>query len=249
MKLVASKTSPYARKIRVLLAEKQLAFEFVEESAWNAGTTVPRYNPLNKIPVLVLDDGTCLYDSVRDRRVPRPARRPVLHPALRPRARLRAPRRGARRRHRRRGHRDLPRAQARRRPARTRRGSTGSAARWMRASRRWRASWAARPTCAATRSPWATWPARARCCGWSSACRRSPGGSGTPPSGAGSSGSSRGRRSPRPARRVRIPIRVAGSRAGPRSGDHAPAEALLAAVEHRGLPRASPPTAARRIRA
>ena len=63
MKLVASKTSPYARKIRVLLAEKQLAYEFVEESAWNAGTTVPRYNPLNKIPVLVTDDGTCLYDS------------------------------------------------------------------------------------------------------------------------------------------------------------------------------------------
>jgi glutathione S-transferase len=63
MKLVASKTSPYARKIRVLLAEKQLAFEFVEESAWNADTTVPRYNPLNKIPVLVTDDGTCLYDS------------------------------------------------------------------------------------------------------------------------------------------------------------------------------------------
>lgn len=64
MKLVASKTSPYARKIRVLLAEKQLAFELVEESAWNAGTTVPRYNPLNKVPVLVTDDGTCLYDSV-----------------------------------------------------------------------------------------------------------------------------------------------------------------------------------------
>lgn len=63
MKLVASKTSPYARKIRVLLAEKQLAFEFVEESAWSAGTTVPEYNPLNKIPVLVTDDGTCLYDS------------------------------------------------------------------------------------------------------------------------------------------------------------------------------------------
>jgi len=63
MKLVASKTSPYARKIRVLLAEKQLAFDFVEESAWDAGTTVPRFNPLNKIPVLVADDGTCLYDS------------------------------------------------------------------------------------------------------------------------------------------------------------------------------------------
>ena len=63
MKLLASKTSPYARKIRVLLAEKQIAFTLAEESAWNADTTVPRYNPLNKIPVLVLEDGTCLYDS------------------------------------------------------------------------------------------------------------------------------------------------------------------------------------------
>ncbi len=63
MKLLASKTSPYARKIRVLLAEKQIPFTLVEESAWNADTTVPRYNPLNKVPVLVLDDGTCLYDS------------------------------------------------------------------------------------------------------------------------------------------------------------------------------------------
>lgn len=63
MKLVASKTSPYARKVRVILAEKQLPHDFVEESAWNADTTVPRFNPLNKIPVLVADDGTCLYDS------------------------------------------------------------------------------------------------------------------------------------------------------------------------------------------
>jgi glutathione S-transferase len=63
LKLVASKTSPYARKVRVLLAEKQLACTLVEESAWNADTTVPRYNPLNKIPVLVTEDGTCLYDS------------------------------------------------------------------------------------------------------------------------------------------------------------------------------------------
>jgi glutathione S-transferase len=63
MKLLASKTSPYARKIRVLLAEKQLAFDFVEENAWSADTTVPRYNPLNKVPVLVTDEGVCLYDS------------------------------------------------------------------------------------------------------------------------------------------------------------------------------------------
>jgi glutathione S-transferase len=63
MKLVGSRTSPYVRKIRVLLAEKPLAFEFLEENAWNADTTVPRYNPLNKVPALVLDDGDTLYDS------------------------------------------------------------------------------------------------------------------------------------------------------------------------------------------
>ena len=63
MKLVGSKTSPYVRKVRVILAERNLPFEFVEESAWNAGTTVPRYNPLNKVPALVMDDGESIYDS------------------------------------------------------------------------------------------------------------------------------------------------------------------------------------------
>jgi glutathione S-transferase len=63
MKLVGSRTSPYVRKIRVLLAEKPLQYDFIEESAWNADTTVPRYNPLNKVPALVLDDGETLYDS------------------------------------------------------------------------------------------------------------------------------------------------------------------------------------------
>jgi glutathione S-transferase len=63
MKLIGSKTSPYVRKIRVLLAEKQLAHEFVEESAWTADTKVPSYNPLNKVPALQLDDGESIYDS------------------------------------------------------------------------------------------------------------------------------------------------------------------------------------------
>ena len=63
MKLVGSLTSPYVRKIRVLLAERRIAHEFLEESAWTATTTVPRYNPLNKVPALQLDDGECLYDS------------------------------------------------------------------------------------------------------------------------------------------------------------------------------------------
>ena len=63
MKLVGSRTSPYVRKVRVLLAERAIAHDFLEESAWTADTTVPRYNPLNKVPALQLDDGSSLYDS------------------------------------------------------------------------------------------------------------------------------------------------------------------------------------------
>ena len=63
MKLVGSRTSPYVRKARVVLAEKKLAFEFVEENVWNADTGVTRYNPLTKVPALVMDDGEAIYDS------------------------------------------------------------------------------------------------------------------------------------------------------------------------------------------
>jgi glutathione S-transferase len=63
MKLIGSKTSPYVRKVRVLIAEKNIACEFVEENAWAADTKVPQFNPLNKVPALVLDDGESIYDS------------------------------------------------------------------------------------------------------------------------------------------------------------------------------------------
>lgn len=63
MKLIGSRTSPYVRKIRVLLAEKQIDCEFVEENVWSADTKIARYNPLGKVPALVLDDGTALHDS------------------------------------------------------------------------------------------------------------------------------------------------------------------------------------------
>ncbi|MDQ6916261.1 MAG: glutathione S-transferase [Pseudomonadota bacterium] len=63
MKLLASLTSPYARKVRIAIAEKKIECELVEESPWVAGSTVPEYNPLGKVPVLILDDGTALYDS------------------------------------------------------------------------------------------------------------------------------------------------------------------------------------------
>lgn len=63
MKLVGSQTSPYVRKVRVMLAEKKLACEFSEDNVWSDATTVTAINPLTKVPVLLLDDGTALYDS------------------------------------------------------------------------------------------------------------------------------------------------------------------------------------------
>ena len=63
MKLIASLTSPYARKVRVVIAEKHIECELQIDVPWEADTHVPDYNPLGKIPVLVLDDGTPLYDS------------------------------------------------------------------------------------------------------------------------------------------------------------------------------------------
>ncbi|MDT3670510.1 MAG: glutathione S-transferase [Aromatoleum sp.] len=63
MKLFASLTSPYARKIRILLAEKRLPFELVVDSPWEANTRVPDINPLGKVPALVTDDGEVFFDS------------------------------------------------------------------------------------------------------------------------------------------------------------------------------------------
>ena len=63
MKLIGSPTSPYARKVRIVLAEKNLAAEFVIDLPWSPQTTVPLFNPLGKVPVLVRDDGSTLFDS------------------------------------------------------------------------------------------------------------------------------------------------------------------------------------------
>jgi glutathione S-transferase len=46
-----------------VLAEKKIEYQLVEESPWAPGSPVHAYNPLGKVPVLILDDGTALYDS------------------------------------------------------------------------------------------------------------------------------------------------------------------------------------------
>ncbi|MCB1916768.1 MAG: glutathione S-transferase [Rhodocyclaceae bacterium] len=63
MRLICSLTSPYARKIRVVLAEKALPFELVEDIPWNEATRVPEFNPLGKVPALVADDDSVWFDS------------------------------------------------------------------------------------------------------------------------------------------------------------------------------------------
>ncbi|MGE5492346.1 MAG: glutathione S-transferase [Actinomycetota bacterium] len=63
MKLIGSLTSPYARKVRIVLAEKKIEYDFEVDSPWLAESKVPSINPLGKIPVLLLDDETPLFDS------------------------------------------------------------------------------------------------------------------------------------------------------------------------------------------
>ena len=62
-KLIASLTSPFARKVRVVAAEKHVEYELVVDIPWEADTKVPEYNPLGKVPVWVLEDGKTLFDS------------------------------------------------------------------------------------------------------------------------------------------------------------------------------------------
>jgi len=63
MKLLASPLSPYTRKVRIVLAEKRMDCELEMVDVAPAENPVNRHNPLGKIPTLVLDDGTALYDS------------------------------------------------------------------------------------------------------------------------------------------------------------------------------------------
>jgi glutathione S-transferase len=63
MKLLGTLTSPYARKARIVLAEKKIDYEWVIDSPNSPDSNVPKHNPLARIPVLVLDDETAIFDS------------------------------------------------------------------------------------------------------------------------------------------------------------------------------------------
>lgn len=63
MKLIGSFTSPYVRKVRVVMAEKKLECQFVEDNVWSPQTSIADANPLGKVPCLVMEGGEAVFDS------------------------------------------------------------------------------------------------------------------------------------------------------------------------------------------
>ena len=63
MKLIGSESSPYVRKVRIVMVEKKLDYQFVSEDVWASGTTIGTSNPLGKVPCLVLEGGEAVFDS------------------------------------------------------------------------------------------------------------------------------------------------------------------------------------------
>ena len=63
LKLIGSYTSPYVRKVRILLIEKNLPYEFILDDVWGAQPHVMQFNPLGQVPCLLLPAGEVLTDS------------------------------------------------------------------------------------------------------------------------------------------------------------------------------------------
>ncbi|AOS81753.1 MAG: glutathione S-transferase [Hydrogenophaga sp.] len=63
MKLIGAVTSPYVRKVRIVMAEKKLDYQFVLEDVWSDDTTIGASNPLHKVPCLVMEGGEAVFDS------------------------------------------------------------------------------------------------------------------------------------------------------------------------------------------
>ncbi|MBT9504207.1 MAG: glutathione S-transferase N-terminal domain-containing protein [Burkholderiaceae bacterium] len=68
MKLIGSLTSPYVRKVRIVMAEKKLDFQLVLEDVW-ASDDILKVNPLGKVPCLVMEGQDSISGAVFDSRV------------------------------------------------------------------------------------------------------------------------------------------------------------------------------------
>jgi len=65
MKLLYSPTSPYSRKVLVLAQETGVDSQLELETAdpWPGDSQVGQFNPLGKVPALIMGNGRVLYDS------------------------------------------------------------------------------------------------------------------------------------------------------------------------------------------
>jgi glutathione S-transferase len=63
MKLIGSTSSPFVRKVRVVMAEKKLDYVLLQEDVWSAQTRITDSNPLGKVPCLIMDGAEALFDS------------------------------------------------------------------------------------------------------------------------------------------------------------------------------------------
>jgi glutathione S-transferase len=63
MLLLSATPSPFARKVRISLMEKGIPFDIKNEIPWHADTETPQFNPLEKLPVLIPDQGEPVYES------------------------------------------------------------------------------------------------------------------------------------------------------------------------------------------
>ena len=63
MKLIGSSSSPYVRKVRIVMAEKKLDYQYVINNVWAADSNIAESNPLGKVPCLIMEGAEALFDS------------------------------------------------------------------------------------------------------------------------------------------------------------------------------------------
>ena len=62
-RLISATPSPYATKVRIQLEEKGIPFELITEVPWDKDTRTPQFNPLEKLPILICENGETVYES------------------------------------------------------------------------------------------------------------------------------------------------------------------------------------------
>ena len=80
--LINAGPSPFGRKVAIALIEKKLDYVIQYDLPWGDKTCTPNYSPLQQLPILIEENGNCVYDSTYilewlERRFPQPALLPA----------------------------------------------------------------------------------------------------------------------------------------------------------------------------